>query len=117
VTISFSEDETGNIQPLNIYLFSLCASFQNSAKVHENNNLRQQEEKAAAALNPRGVLLAALSESELNPIAEQRVPHCYQPTKQLWCEHRFLVTLVEYIRCLLFGLIDRTCIFIFSYLI
>lgn len=47
----FSEDETGNIQLLHIYLFSLCSSFQNNAKVHENNNLRQQEEKDRAAVN------------------------------------------------------------------
>lgn len=57
----FSEDETGNIQLLHIYLFSLCSSFQKSAKVHENNNLRQQEEKDRAALNLPRVPLAALS--------------------------------------------------------
>lgn len=59
------------MQLLHIYLFSLCSSSQNSAKVHENNNLRQQEEKDAAALNLQGVLLAALSESRQNPSVEQ----------------------------------------------
>lgn len=59
------------MQLLHIYLFSLCSSFLNSAKVCENNNLRQQEEKDAAALNLQGVLLAALSESKQNPFVEQ----------------------------------------------
>lgn len=102
----FSEDETGNIQLLHIYLFSLCSSFQNSAKVHENNNLRQQEEKDRAALNLPCVALAALSGLSRG---------CLIAARHLCSSSARTASLVQYnvpfAHSLLFDLIDMTCIF------
>lgn len=92
----FSEDETGNIQLLHIYLFSLCSSFQNSEKVHEKNNLRQQEGKDRAALNLPRAPPAAL------PVAASHL--CSSSART--------ASLVQYnvplSHCLFFDLIDMT---------
>lgn len=102
----FSEDETGNMPLRHIYLFSLCSSFRNSAKAHENNNLRQQEEEDRAALNLPRALLAALSVLSRE---------CLVAASHLCSSSARTASLVQYnvpfIHYLLFDLIDMTCIF------
>lgn len=102
----FSEDETGNIQLLHIYLFSLCSSFQNSVKVHENNNLRQQEEKERAALNLPRVPLAALS--GLSRECLGAASHLCSSSARTASHVQYNVPLTH---CLLLDLVDMTYIF------